>query len=188
MKKFFLAVLFLLFSLLVAVVIFAKLGFIQPSEYILALLERLKATRPYIEVYKTGLEYKEGLLNLDDVLKERQAKLAELEEELKVKERELEQWERELKAKEEDLAEAEARLAERKERLVKEEEALGKLDRAAAVYAKMEPGPAAKILLTLEVEEAAAILKHMSEKDITEILPEMPPERAAELMRAVTGS
>ena len=185
MKKLLLAILSLFFSLLIALTIFAKLGFVDISVYVLDFLEKRQATQSYVETYKLGLQFQEGVINLDDQAVQRKQEVAEQVADLKTKEVDLFEQEKQLNAKAKELAQQEAALQKKEAELAQAEALLAEKSRLAEVYSRMEPDAAAKILLTLEAEEAADLLKRMPEKKIAGILPLMPPEQAASIMQTM---
>ncbi len=187
MKKLILAVSTLIVAIIVAIVVFAKLGFIDLSAHVLTMLEKAPATKSYVEVYRVGLEYQEGGLSLEQTFAEQQTALKEIEAELATKEADLLQKEQELATRAAELERQSNAIVERQKALELREENLANRGRMAAVYAGMEPQAAANILLSLATAESADILKRMSDRDIAKILSAMPPEKAAELGRIIAG-
>lgn len=185
MKKLMLAFLSLIVALIVALVVFVKLGYIDVPSHVLSLLEKSEAAEEYMAVYHLGLQYQEGLLSIEDALAERKEQLSQVQAELEARKAELVEMQNELEATAKNLDTRAAAFRDNQKKLELREAELAAQDRMAKVYADMEPKAAAKILLSLNTAESADLLRRMSNKDVTEILPELPPDQAAELGRAI---
>jgi len=131
-----------------------------------------------------------GLEPPPDRFQRRKLELRRTEEYLLSLQKEIEAERAALEAEKENLAKREEALDQRQAALEEAEARMAKVpeestlyEEMAASFGDMSSSNAAKIIVQLPAEEAAAILDRLGGKERGDILSKMPPETAARLMR-----
>ncbi len=131
-----------------------------------------------------GSRDNERLLDLAELLKQKEKELAAREAALNEKEKGLELLQQEIKKQEAKLSEI--RTAQEKAmselKSLKEED----LSRLVEVYSSMKPDAAAPLLSKLELKYAVEIILRMPTKKAAKLLSAVSPEKATEISRAIT--
>lgn len=155
----------------------------------------------YFVIFLASLLHATNQNNSDEILADREAKIAKNLELIDSSRQELEayraatntlfnQREEQMLAKEKDLNKTLAQISQKEENikkmLDKNEKILSELksitsDKVLAVYAKMKDGAAATIIAQLPRDEAAKVLQALDPKKISTIFAKMDPQIAAEL-------
>jgi flagellar motility protein MotE (MotC chaperone) len=150
------------------------------------------ATLPFV-----GEKAQRLLLSLEpplDRFQRRELELRQTEEHLLSLQAELEAERVRLEAEKENLAKRKEELNQRQAALEEAEARMAKVTDESTLYEEMaesfgdmSSSNAAKIIVQLPAEEAAAVLDRLGDKERGRLLSKMPPEAAARLMRYLRG-
>ncbi|HHV93183.1 MAG TPA: hypothetical protein GXX47_01450 [Firmicutes bacterium] len=183
MKKWFLAILFLVIAAVTSVGVLQTTGVIDLRPLVIKQIESIPALAPHLETYRAGREAEQRL----------QAAMAELDavrDELIQKEMELEARAKALAAEQQRLAKERQALDDERQELLKLRDEVElvrsrflELERMRSIYAEMRARDAAAIMRELRPELVAFILNGMDPEVAGDILANLDPKLAAEITR-----
>ncbi|NLY52517.1 MAG: hypothetical protein GX063_06360 [Firmicutes bacterium] len=183
MRKWLLAIMFLIIAAITAVGVLQATGVINLRPFIVKRVESIPALAPHLEIYRAG---RDGERRLQEAM----AELDAVRDDLIQREMELDARAKALAAEERKLTREKQALEEEKQDLLKLRDEVEtvrskflELERLRSIYAEMRGRDAAAIMRELRPELIAFILAGMDPETAGDILANLDPKLAAEITR-----